>query len=135
LNVARVGSRAQVWRCTKVDKDSSPQAKLVTETLAHAGRSMLVTSLTTAGALASSLVCPVTAVRCFCVFAGLAVAVHYLLMISWLPAAVLLSDRFGAGSGPAAAAASLARRLGAALPALPAESETSHNLGRPPPVN
>ena len=83
-----------MWRCTKLDKEGSTLAKLVNETLAHAGLSMLVTSLTTAAAFFSSFVCPVTAIRCFSLFAGLTVTVHFLFMLSWLPASVLLSEKY-----------------------------------------
>lgn len=55
---------------------------------------MLVTSLTTAAAFFSSFVCPVTAIRCFSLFAGLTVTVHFLFMLSWLPASVLLSEKY-----------------------------------------
>lgn len=84
----------QVWRCTKLDKDGTTLAKLVADTLGHAGLSMLVTSLTTASAFFSSFVCPVTAVRCFSLFAGLSVCVHFAFMLSWLPASVLLADKY-----------------------------------------
>lgn len=84
----------KVWRCTKLDKDGTTLAKLVTDTLNHAGLSMLVTSLTTAAAFFSSFVCPVTAIRCFSLFAGLTVTVHFLFMLSWLPACVLLAEKY-----------------------------------------
>ena len=86
--------KIKVWRCTKLDKEGSTLAKLVNDTLAHAGLSMLVTSLTTAAAFFSSFVCPVTAIRCFSLFAGLTVTVHFLFMLSWLPASVLLSEKY-----------------------------------------
>ncbi len=66
----------------------------MTDTLSHAGLSMLVTSLTTAAAFFSTFVCPVTAIRCFSLFAGLAVTVHFLFMLSWLPASVLLAEKY-----------------------------------------
>lgn len=88
----------QVWRCTKLDKDGTTLAKLVTDTLNHAGLSMLVTSLTTAAAFFSTFVCPVTAIRCFSLFAGLTVTVHFLFMLSWLPASVLLAEKYCASS-------------------------------------
>lgn len=64
------------------------------DTLGHAGLSMLVTSLTTAAAFFSSFVCPVTAIRCFSLFAGLTVTIHFLFMLSWLPASVLLAEKY-----------------------------------------
>lgn len=64
------------------------------DTLGHAGLSMLVTSLTTAAAFFSSFVCPVTAIRCFSLFAGLTVTIHFMFMLSWLPASVLLAEKY-----------------------------------------
>ncbi|EFX72150.1 hypothetical protein DAPPUDRAFT_10357, partial [Daphnia pulex] len=84
----------QVWRCVKLDKDGTTLAKLVMDTLSHAGLSMLVTSLTTAAAFFSSFICPVTAIRCFSLFAGLTVTIHFLFMLSWLPASVLLAEKY-----------------------------------------
>ncbi|KZS03479.1 Protein dispatched [Daphnia magna] len=84
----------QVWRCAKLDKDGTTLPKLVMDTLGHAGLSMLVTSLTTAAAFFSSFICPVTAIRCFSLFAGLTVTIHFLFMLSWLPASVLLAEKY-----------------------------------------
>lgn len=84
----------QVWRCTKLDKDGTTLTKLVADTLGHAGLAMLVTSLTTASAFFSSFICPVTAVRCFSLFAGLSVCVHFAFMLTWMPASVLLAEKY-----------------------------------------
>lgn len=62
-------------------------------TLRSAGLSMLVTSLTTAAAFYASLLSSITAVRCFGIFAGTAVLINYILMMTWLPAAVSLAER------------------------------------------
>lgn len=66
---------------------------VMAKTLEHASLSMLVTSLTTAAAFYASYDSSITAVRCFGIFAGTTVMVNYLLMITWLPASVSISER------------------------------------------
>lgn len=66
---------------------------VMSKTLEHASLSMLVTSLTTAAAFYASYESSITAVRCFGIFAGTTVMVNYLLMITWLPASVSISER------------------------------------------
>lgn len=66
---------------------------VMAKTLEHASLSMLVTSLTTAAAFYASYASSITAVRCFGIFAGTAVMANYLLMITWLPASVSISEK------------------------------------------
>lgn len=66
---------------------------VMSKTLQHASLSMLVTSLTTAAAFFASYGSSITAVKCFGIFAGTTVMVNYILMITYLPAAVLISER------------------------------------------
>ncbi|XP_032804368.2 protein dispatched homolog 1-like [Petromyzon marinus] len=116
-----------VWRHAKADRRAAkgPGAgdagltETVRATLRHAALSMFVTSFTTAAAFYANYVSSITAVRCFGVYAGTAVLANYGLMVSWLPAVVVLHERYladafrprggcpgGAGEGP-----SLPRRL------------------------
>ncbi|XP_051880078.1 protein dispatched homolog 1 isoform X2 [Pristis pectinata] len=83
-----------VWNHTKFDK---PQAELVETmgiTLNHAALSMFVTSFTTAAAFYANYVSNITAIRCFGVYAGTAILVNYVLMVTWLPAVVVLHERY-----------------------------------------
>lgn len=66
---------------------------VMAKTMEHASVSMLVTSLTTAAAFYASYGSSITAVRCFGIFAGTTVLANYLLMITWLPASVSISER------------------------------------------
>lgn len=66
-------------------------------TLKHAAISMLVTSLTTAAAFYASSISSITAVRCFGIFAGTAVMTNYVMMVTWLPAAVTVRERLKTG--------------------------------------
>lgn len=76
----------------------SPDARdslvsVMAKTLEHASLSMLVTSLTTAAAFYASYASSITAVRCFGIFAGTAVIANYLLLLTWLPASVSISEK------------------------------------------
>ncbi|KAG5669714.1 hypothetical protein PVAND_000009 [Polypedilum vanderplanki] len=74
-------------------RDLDSLVAVMAKTLEHASISMFVTSLTTAAAFYASFESSITAVRCFGIFAGTTVMVNYLLMITWLPAAVAISER------------------------------------------
>uniref|UniRef100_A0A8C1V573 Dispatched homolog 1 (Drosophila) n=1 Tax=Cyprinus carpio TaxID=7962 RepID=A0A8C1V573_CYPCA len=60
----------------------------------HAALSMFVTSFTTAAAFYANYVSNITAIRCFGVYAGTAILVNYILMVTWLPAVVVLHERY-----------------------------------------
>ncbi|XP_014345484.1 protein dispatched homolog 1 [Latimeria chalumnae] len=83
-----------VWNYTKFDKPHAELSETVSITLQHAALSMFVTSFTTAAAFYANYVSNITAIRCFGVYAGTAILVNYLLMITWLPAVVVLHERY-----------------------------------------
>ncbi|KAK0169992.1 hypothetical protein PV328_010611 [Microctonus aethiopoides] len=83
----------KVWEQGKQKKVSNGGlTKLVQETLKHAVPSMLVTSLTTAVAFFASIVSNVTAINCFSLFSGMTVIANFFLMITWLPASVIVAE-------------------------------------------
>ncbi|KAL2743261.1 protein dispatched [Vespula maculifrons] len=83
----------KVWECCKQQKLSNGGlARLVQETMKHAIPSMFVTSLTTAVAFFASIVSNVTAINCFSLFSGMTVITNFFLMITWLPACVVVSE-------------------------------------------
>lgn len=84
----------KVWHKKKLDRNSSV-VQLMADTFQHAILSMLVTSLTTAAAFYSSLFSNITTVCCFSVFAGTAIIANFFLMLTWLPACVVISERWG----------------------------------------
>jgi hypothetical protein len=55
---------------------------------------MFVTSFTTATAFFTSAMSPIVSIKCFSVYASLAVIVCYSLMITWLPAVVVISHKY-----------------------------------------
>ncbi|XP_062857260.1 protein dispatched homolog 1 [Trichomycterus rosablanca] len=83
-----------VWNYTKNDKPISGLSETVNVTLQHAALSMFVTSFTTAAAFYANYVSNITAIRCFGVYAGTAILVNYFLMVTWLPAVVVLHERY-----------------------------------------
>ncbi|XP_019372042.1 PREDICTED: protein dispatched homolog 1 isoform X2 [Gavialis gangeticus] len=83
-----------VWNYTKFDKSQSTTSETVSITLQHAALSMFVTSFTTAAAFYANYVSNITAIRCFGVYAGTAILVNYVLMVTWLPAVVVLHERY-----------------------------------------
>ncbi|XP_061097480.1 protein dispatched homolog 1 [Conger conger] len=83
-----------VWNYTKLDRPDGELAKTVGVTLQHAALSMFVTSFTTAAAFYANYVSNITAIRCFGVYAGTAILVNYVLMVTWLPAVVVLHERY-----------------------------------------
>ncbi|KZC07514.1 Protein dispatched [Dufourea novaeangliae] len=85
----------KIWEKGKQQKVSNNGLiKLVQETMKHAVPSMFVTSLTTAVAFFASVVSNVTAINCFSLFSGMTVIANFFLMITWLPACVVVSERF-----------------------------------------
>ncbi|XP_002807759.4 protein dispatched homolog 1 isoform X1 [Callithrix jacchus] len=83
-----------VWSYTKFDKPHAETSETVSITLQHAALSMFVTSFTTAAAFYANYVSNITAIRCFGVYAGTAILVNYVLMVTWLPAVVVLHERY-----------------------------------------
>lgn len=83
-----------VWNHTKFDRPHAELAEAVGVTLQHAALSMFVTSFTTAAAFYANYVSNITAIRCFGVYAGTAILVNYILMVTWLPAVVVLHERY-----------------------------------------
>lgn len=66
----------------------------MTSTLRHSCMSMLVTSLTTAIAFFASYISSITAIKCFSVFAGLAILCNFAMMVTWIPASLAFHERY-----------------------------------------
>jgi len=83
----------KTWMAIKHGKNASILERIVTHTFKHASAAMFVTSASTMTAFYASVYTDLVTVRCFCIYAGTCVIVHYLLMISWLPACVVLYEK------------------------------------------
>ena len=85
----------------------------------RAAGAMLATSLTTAAAFASCAVSVIWDIGCFGVVAASMIVANYLLCITWLPAALVIQERYLADCCPWCDPVVIARALcggGAALP-------------------
>lgn len=85
---------SKIWHLAKRQRNNGTLEKLVSDTLKHATLSMFVTSLTTAGALLSNIVSPITSIKCFSIFAGTTVVCNLLLMVTAMPAAVVAEEKW-----------------------------------------
>ncbi len=68
--------------------------KIISDSLRHALLSMLTTSATTAGAFYAGAVSDITALKCFAVFAGTAVLINYVMMVTLVPAAMVIYEKW-----------------------------------------
>ena len=82
-----------VWLKTKnIDKVEDP-VECMAKTFHHAAMSIFVTSFTTSAALFANFVSSITVVRCFAMFAGTAVLINFVFMLTAVPALVILMER------------------------------------------
>lgn len=85
----------KIWECNKQQKlTNGGMERLVQETMAHALPSMFTTCLTTAVAFFASIVSNVTAINCFSLFSGMTVVANFFLMVTWLPACVVIAEKW-----------------------------------------
>ncbi|CAL1292977.1 unnamed protein product [Larinioides sclopetarius] len=84
----------KIWACAKAEKNNGTLVKLVRDTLHHACLSMFITSVTTAVAFFGSSISNITAIRCFSIFAGTAVLANFIFTVLWLPASVIMAEKW-----------------------------------------
>ncbi|XP_041460160.1 protein dispatched homolog 1-like [Lytechinus variegatus] len=87
-----------IWKATKkklhLGGNHEDMIQIVIDTLKHAVATMFVTSLTTSSALFAGVVSTITALRCFSVFAGSAILVNFVMTMTWIPAAVMIHEKY-----------------------------------------
>ncbi len=71
--------------------DTSKRLGLV---LYRAGGSMFVTTITSVAAFLANSLSPVTSMRCFGVFVAIVIAVDFVIMMTYIPAVVLIHERY-----------------------------------------
>ncbi|GFR92333.1 protein dispatched homolog 1 [Elysia marginata] len=84
----------KVWHLAKAEKNNGVLQKIISDTLRHTALSMLVTSLTSAAAFYANYVSDITSIRCFSVFAGTCIVINFILTVTWLPASVMVHERW-----------------------------------------
>nr|XP_054766923.1 protein dispatched homolog 1-like [Lytechinus pictus] len=85
-----------LWRkCgEKYSNREENMVKILQETLHHAAITMFVTSFTTSSALFFSIISSITAIKCFAVYSGCAILFNFLFTLTWLPAIVIIEERY-----------------------------------------
>ncbi len=76
-------------------KEEYPEQNIrfwIYKTMRHAAVSIFVTSLTTASAFFANYVSEITAIKCFGVFSGTAIVCNFMLMVTWIPAVIVLIE-------------------------------------------
>ncbi|KAK2158928.1 hypothetical protein LSH36_161g00041 [Paralvinella palmiformis] len=82
-----------LWRKeVRLNPDSSYETNM-SETLRKGGLSIFVTSLTTAASLLANIANEITTIRCFGIFAGICILMNFLLMITWIPALIVVIEK------------------------------------------
>ena len=84
----------RVWCLAKRERNVGTLEKVVSDTLRHAALSMFVTSFTTAAALLANITSDITALKCFSIFSSTAVIVIFLMMLTWIPASIVIHDKY-----------------------------------------
>ena len=82
------------WKQIKRNNPNASIVERVQKTLRHAALSMFVTSFTTSAAFFANAISSIISIKCFGVYAGISVLVNYILMITWLPAVVVISEKY-----------------------------------------
>jgi predicted RND superfamily exporter protein len=82
-----------LWRQQLRQNPTASYEEIMSETLRKGGLSIFVTSLTTAAALFSNLASSITTIRCFGIFAGICMLVNFILMITWIPALIIITEK------------------------------------------
>ncbi|XP_033734465.1 protein dispatched homolog 1-like [Pecten maximus] len=85
---------SKVWHLAKSEPNNGTLEKIVSNTLKHATLSMFVTSFTTAAALFTTTISSITAIKCFSIYAGLTVVCNFVLVVTWLPASIIIHDKW-----------------------------------------
>ena len=82
------------WQQVKAKDSSMPLGSLITQTFNHAALSIFVTSLTTSAAFLANFVSNITAIKCFGLFAGIAVLANFFFMVTWTPSVVTAMEKY-----------------------------------------
>ncbi|KAK3092676.1 hypothetical protein FSP39_005755 [Pinctada imbricata] len=85
---------SKVWHSAKSSRNNGTLEKIVYDTIKHATLSMFVTSFTTASALLTNTLSSITSIKCFSIYSALVVLCNFLLVLTWLPASIVIYDKW-----------------------------------------
>ncbi len=80
------------WRQVTMNDPDLPMELIVDKTFKHAALSIFVTSLTTSAAFFANYVSSIAAIRCFGLFAGIAVLANFFFMVTWTPSIIVIIE-------------------------------------------
>ena len=85
-----------IWKKMRERHGSQVEQRVVVlqDTLHHAAITMFVTSFTTSSALFATVISSITAIRCLAVYAGCAIIINFIYTVTWLPAIVIIEDKY-----------------------------------------
>ncbi|KAM8921578.1 protein dispatched homolog 2 [Pelodytes ibericus] len=83
-----------LWKLSKAQSTATGILQWVSQTMHHFGYLMLVSCFTTGAAFYASYMSSITSVRCFAIYMGTSVLVNMTFMVTWLPASVVLYERY-----------------------------------------
>ena len=82
-----------LWRQEIRNNPESSYEKIMSETLRKGGLSIFVTSFTTAASLLANTASKITTIRCFGIFASICILLNFILMITWIPALIVIIEK------------------------------------------
>uniref|UniRef100_A0A7S1UJZ5 SSD domain-containing protein n=1 Tax=Phaeomonas parva TaxID=124430 RepID=A0A7S1UJZ5_9STRA len=82
------------WKQSFAELGEVPLEQRVAFTLKRAGSAMLVTSLTTSSSFFANVITPIPALKCFGLFSGLVIIADFFLMLTFLPAVVVMHEAY-----------------------------------------
>lgn len=82
-----------VWRQSKQNNPGATLTRITADTLKHASLSMFVTSLTTAAAFIANFSSQITTIKCFGIYAGIAILCKFSMMVTWFPAVCVINEK------------------------------------------
>ncbi|XP_068683419.1 protein dispatched homolog 1-like [Montipora foliosa] len=82
-----------VWRQSKQKNPGASLLCITDDTLRHASLSMFVTSLTTAAAFMANFTSQITTIKCFGIYAGIAILCKFSMMVTWFPAVSVINEK------------------------------------------
>jgi len=81
-----------VWRQSKQNNPGASLTRITADTLKHASLSMFVTSFTTAAAFIANFSSQITTIKCFGIYAGIAILCKFSMMVTWFPALCVINE-------------------------------------------
>ncbi|NWH74096.1 DISP2 protein, partial [Piaya cayana] len=83
-----------LWHLSKSQNPSAGLSQWVSQTMHHFAYLVLASCFTTGAAFYASYISNITAIRCFAVYMGTSVLVSLVFMMTWLPSAAVLHERY-----------------------------------------